>query len=353
MMRLFRNQSRQADPAVPEDPYRQGLGFAGALKDARLYSHDVDAGTFVPMFQERARKLAQERANRGGFHVAVDKPTMVTRREISELMGGSAGSASKQGSASSQSASAPSLPSSSSSSASLSWTPAMDIQLMELFTAIVAAVRNRRPQQEQPEDEDEDQPRPRETYTHLLDLPLSSKSVGQVLTADPKLLQSSSLLSHLPLETLKHRFSVIQLLNARLVEVMPFVDWKQSLNPWSLAHRLASISWLILLEVKNRAWKGILASTAQGHAANITINRPRALKARERGNDPDGLRSVLGQCFQQIHFLRPASLRVQQGARPFRVKFAGEGGIDAGQQTRTHPAVSPLSATLVDARIVN
>lgn len=104
----------------------------------------------------------------------------------------------------------------------------------------------------------------------------------------------------------------------------------QSLNPWSLAHRLSNISWLILMEVKSKAWKSILTSTATGSYVNITINRPRALKARERGNDPDGLKSVFGQTFQQLHFLRPAQLRVRAGERPFRVKFAGEGGIDAG-----------------------
>jgi hypothetical protein len=93
---------------------------------------------------------------------------------------------------------------------------------------------------------------------------------------------------------------------------------------------LSNISWLILMEVKSKAWKSILTSTASGQSVNITINRPRALKARERGNDPDGIKSVFGQVAQQLHFLRPAQLRIQAGNRPFRVKFAGEGGIDAG-----------------------
>jgi hypothetical protein len=66
----------------------------------------------------------------------------------------------------------------------------------------------------------------------------------------------------------------------------------QSLNPWSLAHRLSNISWLILMEVKLKAWKSILTSTASGQSVNITINRPRALKARERGNDPDGVKCL-------------------------------------------------------------
>lgn len=104
-----------------------------------------------------------------------------------------------------------------------------------------------------------------------------------------------------------------------------FCSVTQSLNPWSLAHRLSSISWLILLEVKSKAWKSILTSTASGQPVNLTVNRPRALKARERGNDPDGLKSIFGQTFQQLHFLRPAQLRIQAGNRPFRVKFAGEG----------------------------
>ena len=99
------------------------------------------------------------------------------------------------------------------------------------------------------------------------------------------------------------------------------------------------------MEVKSKAWRSILHSTATGQTVNITINRPRALKARERGNDPDGLKSNFGQVFQQLQFLRPQTLRCQQGARPFRVKFSGEGGIDAGGLYRD--AVSEVCSTLL------
>ena len=217
----------------------------------------------------------------------------------------------------------------------------MDMQVMDLFSGVVTAVRNRRPQQQFHDEEDEDQPRPqRESHVHMLDLPLSSKSVTQVMEADPKLRQSASLLTHLSWEILKQRFAAIQLLNAKLIDVLPFVDFAQCANPWSLAHRLSNISWLILSEVKSGAWRSVLTSTATGHMVNITLNRPRALKARERGNDADGLRSMFGQTFQQLHFLRPATLRIQQGNRPFRVRFLGEGGIDAGGRTYTSDAAS-------------
>jgi len=348
LLRLYNNQKPRAagapEPAPqPDDAYRQGLGFSGSLKDMRLYSYDVDPAVFVPLFQQRAAKLTQERSNKAGFQVAVDKATLLNRRELLELMSAGTG---KVGAVASSSVAAASV--ASTSAASVHWTPAMDIQVMELFQSVTAAVRNRRPQEQPQDEEDDDGPRPqRESHVHMLDLPVASKAVVQVLEADPKLRRSANLLSHLDLEVLKQRFAAIQLLNGKLIDVLPFVDFAQARNPWSLAHRLSSISWLILLEVKNRAWRSVLQATAHGHTVNITINRPRALKARESGRDPEGHKSVFGQVWQQLHFLRPAQLRIQQGNRPFRVKFAGEGGIDAGGLFRD--AVSEVCTSLVEA----
>jgi len=95
-----------------------------------------------------------------------------------------------------------------------------------------------------------------------------------------------------------------------------------------LASRLAALSSLILFEVKNKAWASILAQTNTGNRVYISVNRPRALKARTKGNDVDGRKSVFGQIYRQIHFLRPSQLRTSQ--RPWKITYEGEGGEDAG-----------------------
>lgn len=212
MMKLYRQQTRSADSATPEDPYRVGLGFAGAVKDMRLYSYDIDASTFVAATQEKAKKYDKERSNKNNFHIAVEKPAVATRREIQEVLAAGANTDATR--------------SESSVSSSLTWTPAMDIQVMELFQSIVASIRNKRPQ-DHPEDEDDDQPRPvRDSFVHLIDLPLASKAVNAAFR-EPKLLQSASLLTHIPHDAIKQRFATIQLLNAKLIDVLPFVDCQE------------------------------------------------------------------------------------------------------------------------------
>src|SRR5690606_17435012 len=78
----------------------------------------------------------------------------------------------------------------------VTWTPAMDVQVMELFTGVVGAVRNRRNPPVQP-NEDEDDPdhhmRQRDSsHVHMLDLPLNSRSVVKAMEEDPKLRQQAN-----------------------------------------------------------------------------------------------------------------------------------------------------------------
>lgn len=105
-------------------------------------------------------------------------------------------------------------------------------------------------------------------------------------------------------------------------------------------------------------WNKILNSTmSRAHKPSITINRPRALRAKEKGllqneicdlmnysinhytGDPEGSRSVFGQAYRQLHFLKPEVLRV--AGQTFSVTYEGEGGRDAG--TEDPFAVSQLS----------
>ena len=44
--------------------------------------------------------------------------------------------------------------------------------------------------------------------------------------------------------------------------------------------------------------------------------------------DPEGSRSVFGQAFRQLHFVKPDNLRIP--GQTWRVTYEGEGGTDAG-----------------------
>lgn len=71
----------------------------------------------------------------------------------------------------------------------------------------------------------------------------------------------------------------------------------------------------------------ILNTNTAHHRIPVRINRPRALRAKERG-DPDGSKSVFGQLYQQLHFLKPSALR--GSGQLWSVEYLGEGGMDAG-----------------------
>ena len=198
------------------------------------------------------------------------------------------------------------------------FTSAMDSQLIEYITAGVEAEQHK-----QRASHSREAPPP-EFSSSLLELQPYSPS----FPLDAKTIQSYHLICSVPFSRLRSRFVALQCVNLKLAAVLPLVDFSQAGSSWSLAHRLSSMSWLILREVKTRAWASILRQTGNaGTTTCITVNRPRALRAREKG-DLSGMKSVFGQIYRQLHFIRPALLRTDQ--RPWRVTFEGEGGTDAG-----------------------
>jgi hypothetical protein len=57
------------------------------------------------------------------------------------------------------------------------------------------------------------------------------------------------------------------------------------------------------MSTKTELWNRILSATnTTAHRPSITINRPRALKAKEKG-DPQGKNSVFGQAVRFYYFL--------------------------------------------------
>ena len=218
------------------------------------------------------------------------------------------------------------------------FTSAMDSQLIEYVTAGIEAEQNKQRASQHPRDAP-----PPDFSSSLLELqPYSS-----AFPLDQRSIQSYHLINQVPFARLRSRFVAIQTINAKLSSVLPLVDFSQAGSSWSLAHRLSSMSWLILREVKTRAWASILRQTGnQGTTTWITANRPRALRAREKG-DLSGMKSVFGQIYRQLHFIRPSLLRTDQ--RPWRVTFEGEGGTDAGGLFRD--SVSHLCTELQSSAI--
>jgi hypothetical protein len=96
------------------------------------------------------------------------------------------------------------------------------------------------------------------------------------------------LLSNVPLPEIRARFAVLQGLNATFTSVLPLVNFTQAASPWSLAHRLSSLSHIIFFDVKGRVFNRILSqvrpaspSGAQGtHARRPRPRRPTRVDAR-------------------------------------------------------------------------
>lgn len=192
----------------------------------------------------------------------------------------------------------------------------MDSQLMEFFQVIAEAEVSKRSSKQHERFAYEPAP--------LIDFNVASP----FLQISDSQLQSYPLISHIPLAILRLRFTAIQLFNQRLSQILPLVDFTQTTNNWSLAHRLSCLSAVILREVKHSVWQYIMQTTSSGGGhVTVTVNRPRAMKAREKG-DTSGTKSVFGQIYRQLHFVKPASLRTAE--RPWRIIYEGEGGTDAG-----------------------
>ncbi|PRP87156.1 putative HECT E3 ubiquitin ligase [Planoprotostelium fungivorum] len=129
-------------------------------------------------------------------------------------------------------------------------------------------------------------------------------------------------------EFLQWRYHVLLLFNLKLRSVLSIIDFGQSEFRWSISHSLGRLRTYIMRETKMALWNEIISSTnTSRHRPSVNINRPRALKAREKG-DPEGSKSVFGQLYRQLHFVPPSQLR--RLGQIWTVEYSGEGGTDAG-----------------------
>jgi len=153
-------------------------------------------------------------------------------------------------------------------------------------------------------------------------------------------------LSHFDLNTLRKRFLLLRILNSKIYRILPLTDFSQASMPWSFANRLCSLRSMIFFDLKLQPWLDILRETATGDRCTISINRPKAMKAKEK-MDTQGLKSVFGQMFTQLHFRHPTALRSTR--RPWIVTFEGEGSQDAGGPFRE--SIAHLCADLQSSHL--
>eukprot|EP00743_Colponemidia_sp_Colp-15_P004697 GILK01005060.1.p1 GENE.GILK01005060.1~~GILK01005060.1.p1 ORF type:complete len:518 (-),score=109.58 GILK01005060.1:144-1697(-) len=180
-----------------------------------------------------------------------------------------------------------------------------------------------------------------EKKQNILDIPLTSIRVDAIL------LRRFPILTDVPVDVLRFRLAVLRALNLKIAAVLSMVDFAHVERKWSLAHRLSCLRSVIFLELKNRLWDQVInASAGADGRTRITINRPRAARAREKG-DPEGKKSVFGQMYRQLHFIAPSRLR--QRDRPFSVVYEGEGGTDAGGLFRD--SISHLCSDLQSSHV--
>eukprot|EP01119_Soliformovum_irregulare_P023983 TRINITY_DN8500_c0_g1_i1.p1 TRINITY_DN8500_c0_g1~~TRINITY_DN8500_c0_g1_i1.p1 ORF type:complete len:1141 (-),score=425.00 TRINITY_DN8500_c0_g1_i1:16-3438(-) len=152
-----------------------------------------------------------------------------------------------------------------------------------------------------------------------------------ILNPSSEFLNQFPALLGIPTDVLQFRFECLRTFNLKyLCHVLSLIDFSQAQLPWSLAHQITKLKDIIFMRTKAGLWNRILAQTNTGSGrggTRIQINRPRALRAKEKG-DLDGSRSVFGQAFRQLHFCPPAALR--RRGQVWNVTYSGEGGTDAG-----------------------
>lgn len=85
----------------------------------------------------------------------------------------------------------------------------------------------------------------------------------------------------------------------------------------------------IFFSIKNEMLQQILQATHTTHKGDITVDRPRAARHKDRGTvDVKGEFSIFGQIYRLTREWKPEQWR--NNDRIFRVGYRGEGSVDAG-----------------------
>ncbi|CAM9164819.1 unnamed protein product [Ectocarpus sp. 8 AP-2014] len=127
------------------------------------------------------------------------------------------------------------------------------------------------------------------------------------------------------------RFQVLQVMNRKLREALPYFDLAQLDCELSAAHLLSNCRGLIFRAIKEPVLLSALSDTAyaDGGQFNLNLSRSKAAKHIHLGRtDTEGRWSVFGQAFRQMNTMHPRSLRTH--SKLYNCVFMGERSQDAG-----------------------
>ena len=149
-------------------------------------------------------------------------------------------------------------------------------------------------------------------------------------------------LNNLPNETLRKMFILLKVLNDKVKDLLPFIDFSRALNNnLRLSSLFSRIAPLVFWDTKNDIIKYVLEKTSiESRPSELKINRMKVKKFIEKGKpDIHGENTVFGKMFQ---FLKQFNFKIfrkkkdttqnanNNNNKLFNVTFQGEASIDAG-----------------------
>jgi hypothetical protein len=151
------------------------------------------------------------------------------------------------------------------------------------------------------------------------------------LNPNPKDLVYYRSLEKLKLEDMRELFRIVKKFNQNVEDELPLFDLHVENEQYlTEIQRIVMASRNILfLDNKKTLLQGMLDKTKTDNSSEITIDRPKALRNKERGVvDTEGQISVFGQIYRAINSKPNNAFRHPE--KIFRVNYRGEGSIDAG-----------------------
>jgi hypothetical protein len=149
-------------------------------------------------------------------------------------------------------------------------------------------------------------------------------------------------LNNLPNETLRKMFILLKVLNDKVKDLLPFIDFSRALNNnIRLSSLFSRIAPLVFWDTKNDIIKYVLEKTSiESRPSELKINRMKVKKFIEKGKpDIHGENTIFGKMFQ---FLKQFNFKIfrkkkdttqnanNNNNKLFNVTFQGEASIDAG-----------------------
>ena len=167
-------------------------------------------------------------------------------------------------------------------------------------------------------------------------------------------------LEHRKLVDLRMRFAVLRLLNIRLTQLLPLINWDNKNNDQSVAYTFRRVRGVVFSQLKMGMWNRAIQCSANdsNRQFRVVLDRQRALEAvdgsREDEGSDVGVASVEvsdDALFMQLanQLLKQPASALRMNSQPFSVRFTNEAGVDVGGVFRD--ALSEIMAELQSDRL--